>query len=147
MDAALVLTFVDEGVSARASLLMAQAPRTCAALLDRLPIEARAHHGIYSGSEIAMVLPELIREEAENARSDVTSGEIGFTWMERGSHHGVDSDFSELCWFYDSDARPSMWEGPVPVSIFARLDDADGFFAVCRRMRVEGAKTVRITRG
>lgn len=145
--AEIVLTFTDEGVSARATLLLAEAPSTCAALLERLPIEARAHHGIYSGSEIAMVLPELIREAPENARSDVHQGEIGFTWMERGSHHGVETDFAELCWFYDADARPSMWEGPVPVSIFARLDDAEAFFAVCRKMRVEGAKNVRISRG
>jgi hypothetical protein len=40
-----------------------------------------------------------------------------------------------------------MPEGPIAVNVFARLDEADAFFAVCRRMRLEGAKTVEITRG
>jgi Protein of unknown function (DUF3830) len=143
----IVLTFVEEDVSARATLLVAEAPRTCATILEHLPIEAAAHHAIYSGSEVAMILPTLIREEPENARSDVHQGEVGFVWMAGGSHFGVESDFAEVCWFYDVDSRPSMWEGPTPVSVFAHLGDAERFFAVCRRMRTEGAKTVRITRG
>lgn len=143
----IVLTFVDEGVSARARLLTPEAPRTCAAILGVLPLTIRAHHGIYSGSEIAAILPEVIREPAENARWDVTRGEVGFTWMERGSHHGVDDDFAEICWFYDDDARPSMWDGPVAVNVFAQLVQADAFHEVCRRMRVEGAKMIEIQRG
>ena len=39
-----------------------------------------------------------------------------------------------------------MPEGPVAVNVFARLFDADAFFAVCRRMRLEGAKSVEIAR-
>jgi hypothetical protein len=52
-------------------------------------------------------------------------------------------DFAEICWFYDLDAEPRMWEGPVPVSIFARIiEPANEFYAVCRRMRREGVKTL-----
>jgi hypothetical protein len=51
-----------------------------------------------------------------------------------------------FCWFYDHDATPSMPEGPVAVNVFARLYDADPFFAVCRRMRLEGAKRLEIAR-
>lgn len=143
----IVLSFVDEGVSARAVLLTEHAPRTCAALLKRLPLTARVHHGIYSGSEVAMVLPEVFREPEEHATWEVSKGDIGYTWMAKGSHHGVDEDFAELCWFYDNDARPSMWDGPVAVNIFARLVDADDFHALCRSMRTAGAKTVEVRRG
>lgn len=38
-----------------------------------------------------------------------------------------------------------MPEGPIAVNVFARLHDADAFLAVCRRMRLEGAKRVEIT--
>jgi hypothetical protein len=38
----------------------------------------------------------------------------------------------------------TMAEGPIAVSVFARLYEADGFFAVSRRMRLEGAKRLEI---
>jgi hypothetical protein len=37
-----------------------------------------------------------------------------------------------------------MPEGPIAVNVFARLHDADAFFSVCRRMRLEGAKRLEI---
>jgi hypothetical protein len=38
-----------------------------------------------------------------------------------------------------------MWEGPAPVNLFARIvEPADAFYAVCRRLRREGVKPVRI---
>jgi len=37
-------------------------------------------------------------------------------------------------------------EGPIAVNVFARFYDADAFFAVCRRMRLEGAKRLEIAR-
>ena len=36
-------------------------------------------------------------------------------------------------------------KGPIAVNVFARLHDADAFLAVCRRMRLEGAKRLEIT--
>jgi hypothetical protein len=58
-----------------------------------------------------------------------------------------DGPSGQICWFYDRDATPSMAEGPVDVNVFARLDDADDLFAVCRRMRLEGAKRIEIAAG
>jgi hypothetical protein len=54
-----------------------------------------------------------------------------------GSGYGIEESYSEVCWFYDLDATPSMPEGPIAVNVFARLDGADTFFAVCRRMRLD----------
>jgi hypothetical protein len=59
---------------------------------------------------------------------------------------GIEEDYSEVCWFYDLDATPSMPEGPIAVNVFARLHDADAFFTICRRMRLEGAKRLEIAR-
>jgi hypothetical protein len=142
----LVLRFPDEGVSAPARLLLEQAPETCRAVLDALPASGTARHGIYSGSEVYLLLPVLLRPPREHATTIVGPGDVGFLTVEKGSGYGIEEAYSEICWFYDLDATPSMPEGPIAVSVFARLHDADAFFAVCRRMRLEGAKSVEIAR-
>jgi hypothetical protein len=140
----LLLRFPDDGVSASARLLQREAPETCRAVLDALPVTGTARHGIYSGSEVYLVLPEVLTPPREHATTIVGPGDVAFLTVEKGSGYGIEEDYSEICWFYDLDATPSMPEGPVAVNVFARLDDADAFFAVCRRMRLEGAKSIEI---
>src|SRR5436309_2232304 len=147
MNRQIRLTFVTEGVSAVADLLEDAAPATCAAVWGALSLSGEAHHAVYSGSECVLVMPETIRIDPENASSDVTTGEVAFTWFAAGASYHVKRDFSEICWFYDRDARPSMPEGPVPVSCFARFrDGSEAFYAVCHRMRREGVKPLAIER-
>jgi len=142
----IVFHFLDEGVAASARLLREQAPETCRAVVDVLPTAGSARHGIYSGSEVYLVLPELLAPPREHATTIVGPGDVGFLTVEKGSGYGIEEAYSEVCWFYDLDATPSMPEGPIAVNVFARLFDADDFFAFCRRMRLEGAKRVEITR-
>lgn len=135
------LTFTGEGASVLADLLWEEAPNTCRALVEAGPCRRTAHHAIYSGSEGVFILPQVLRIRPENATTQVRPGDVGFTWMAAGSHYGVAEDFAEVCWFYDRDAEPRMPEGPVPVSIFARLvDPVEEFVKVCFRMRREGVK-------
>ena len=122
------------------------APQTCAAVLEGLPANGLARHGIYSGSEVYLILPELITVPREHATTIVGAGDVGFLTVEKGSGYGIEQGYSEVCWFYDLDATPSMPEGPIAVNVFARLLDADAFLAVCRRMRLEGAKRLEIAR-
>lgn len=139
------MSFPFEGAEAIATLDWEAAPCTCEAVLSVLPFAGISHHGIYSGSECVLLLDKILRIDPENARHQVTRGEVAFTWMSAGSAYGVDRDFAELCWFYDIDAEPRMWGGPVDVSIFARIEEpADEFYAVCRRMRREGTKPLRV---
>lgn len=139
------LTFVECGAAAQATLLWDQAPVTCAAIVDLLPIRGSAHHAIYSGSECVQLLNQVPRIDSENATANVAKGQVAFTWMAAGSSYGVDRDFAEICWFYDLDAQPRMWEGVVEVNLFAEIvGDAADFYAVCRRMRREGVKPLRI---
>ena len=139
------LSFGDELGSAEVELLWNKAPKTCQALSQLSPISGVSHHAIYSGSECVLLLPEVIRLTPENAYSKVTRGEVGFTWFAAGSAYGVSRDFAEIMWFYDLDAEPRMWEGPVAVNIFGRIvEPADEFYATCRRMRTEGAKPCQI---
>lgn len=139
------LTFTGTAVTARARLLWDAAPVTCAAVLDCLPSEGETHHAIYSGSECVHVLRQVPRIAPENATTAVRKGQVAFAWMAAGAWYGVDRDFAEVCWFYDIDALPRMWEGPVELNIFAEIvGDATEFYAVCRRIRREGVKAVRI---
>jgi hypothetical protein len=143
----IVFRFTDDGVAAPARLLREEAPETCRAVLGALPAAGTARHGIYSGSEVYLILPERLAPPREHATTIVGPGDVGFLTVEKGSGYGIDEAYSEICWFYDLDATPSMPEGPIAVNVFARLSDADAFFAACRRMRLEGAKNVEITLG
>ena len=142
-----VLRFLDEGVAAPARLLREQAPETCTAVWDALPVSGLSRHGIYSGSEVYLILPEILTVSREHATTIVGAGDVGFLTVEKGSGYGIEEGYSEVCWFYDLDATPSMPEGPIAVNVFARLHDAEAFVAVCRRMRLEGAKRLEIARG
>jgi hypothetical protein len=142
----LVFRFLDEGVAAPARLLREQAPQTCQAVWDALPASGLARHAIYSGSEVYLVLPALLTPPREHATTIVGPGDVGFLTVEKGAGYGIEEGYSEVCWFYDLDATPSMPEGPIAVNVFARLHEADAFLVVCRRMRLEGAKRLEIAR-
>ena len=141
----LQFVFPAEQVTAEAELLWTEAPTTCERIIQTLPLQGATHHAIYSGSECVLLLPSVIRLPPENATSQVTRGDIAFTWMKAGSSYGVSSDFAEICWFYDFDAQPRMWEGPVEVNVFARfIEPAMAFYDVCRKMRREGVKALEV---
>lgn len=146
MQRELVIAFPGEAVEARARLLDDLAPRTCEAVWAALPVRGRARHAIYSGSEVYLILPQLLQVKRENATTRVVPGDVGFAWIEAGSFYGAHEDYSEICWFYDRDATPSTPEGPIPVSLFARLEQPQALFEVCRRMRLEGAKEMEVHR-
>jgi hypothetical protein len=139
------LSFDGTDAACVATMLWEAAPRTCAAVVGLLPIRAMVHQAIYSGSESVLVLPQLLKLDKENATSDVRRGDLAFIWIAAGSSYGITEDFAELCWFYDHDARPSMWEGPALVNVFARIvEPADAFYAMCRRIRREGVKPLTV---
>src|SRR5262245_13676047 len=142
----IVFRFLDEDVAAPATLLLEQAPETCSAVWGALPASGVARHGIYSGSEVYLILPSILTPPREHATTIVGAGDVAFLTVEKGSGYGIEEGYSEVCWFYDLDATPSMPEGPIAVNIFARLHDAEVFFAACRRMRMEGAKKLEIVR-
>jgi hypothetical protein len=109
-----VLRFLDEDVAATARLLLEQAPETCRAVWDALPVSGVARHGIYSGSEVYLVLPAQLTVPREHATTIVGPGDVGFLTVEEGSGYGIEEGYSEVCWFYDLDATPSMPGGRSP---------------------------------
>src|SRR5947209_2778875 len=145
MPTRLVFTFVDEGVSAIALLHEDQAPKTCAAVIAAMPQLGDSHHATYSGSEAAFILDRDLKIGKENATTKVIPGDLGYARFDGGEMWGFPDDFSELCWFYDRDATPSMPAGPVaPNLIGTFVEGFPEFAAVCRRMRREGVKKITI---
>jgi hypothetical protein len=140
------LRFVESDVAVKAVLLEKEMPRTCEELTRHLPLEGLATHARYSGSEVATLIPKHIRIDHEKATCAVLPGEIAYVWLSRDDHYGLDDDVSEICWFYDRDSRPQMWEGPVLVNIFARMEgDTSAFFKACADTRITGQKRIRIS--
>ena len=140
------IRYVEENVIARAVLLEDEMPRTCAELTKHMPLEGVATHARYSGSEVAVLLSNDIRIEREKATCAVLPGDVAYVRLNRDDHYGLDDDISEICWFYDRDALPQMFEGPVLVNVFARIEgDASAFYKACADTRISGVKKVRIS--
>ena len=79
----IVFHFLDEGVAAPARLLREQAPETSRVVWDVLPAAGLACHGIYSGSEVYLVLSALLTPPREHATTIVGPGDVGFLTVER----------------------------------------------------------------
>jgi len=141
------LTFINEGVSVEAEMFESEAPKTCQAVWDVLPLEEEGVHAIYSGSEIAYFLSRDIVIQPENQTSRVLPGDICYYRLEPGLMQEWPDGITELCWFYGRDGRPNMPDGPVAINLFARMiGNTTDFFEVCYRIRREGVKPLRIER-
>lgn len=135
-------------VRAIAALDRASAPRTVEGILSAVPIAGTAFHAMYSGSEVATMIPSTIWLPTENATSRVLPGDLAYYKVPGGEHHGFPDDLAELCWFYDRDARPSMADGPVAVNLFGRfIEGWDALASACRAMRASGTQPVLIDAG
>ena len=144
----MVMTFVNEGVSAEAELLEDRAPKTCRTIWNMLPLEGEVGHAIYSGSEVVYKFPKMVTIAPENATSRVLPGDVAYFAIQGGTSYFYPERFAEICWFYDRDSTPSCADGPVQVSIFARIvGDATEFYKACKRIRREGVKVIRFSRG
>ncbi len=133
------------GVTALAELRPDHAPATVAGILAAAPFQGMAFHAIYSGSEVAMLLPSDVWLPVENATHRVVPGDLGYFRFRGGRWHGFPDDVAEMCWFYDRDATPSMPDGPVAVNLIGRFTDGwEAFAAACRDMRNSGSQPLSI---
>jgi len=139
------LCYIEDGIAVTAELLDKEMPRTCRKIVEHLPLIGTATHARYSGSEVAMLITKKCRIAREKATCACLPGDIAYIWLNRDDHYGLDDDVSEICWFYDRDGRPSMFEGPVRVNVFARMiGDTTAFFKACADTRIHGVKKFRI---
>ncbi|ANS77794.1 hypothetical protein SGUI_0398 [Serinicoccus hydrothermalis] len=87
MSRYVTVTLEQRGVTCRARLLDEEAPRTCAAVWDMLPVSAQVYHGKYARNEIYTLVPHP-GQEHEPGRENTTITPIP----------------GDLCWFtFDGD--------------------------------------------
>lgn len=147
MGRRLRLFFPDESATAFAELLEDDAPQTCRVIWKSLPLEGELIHGQWSGPETYLVIDPSVRIDPEHQTARTAPGDVGYYRVDGGRLVGWPDDLSELAFFYDRGAVPSMITGPVAVNLFARIvDGLEGFAAMCRRIRREGVKRFRIDR-
>ena len=140
------IEFICDGIVAKAELLEDKAPQTCNFVWGILPVNAYITHAIYSGAEVAIILPGYFPVEAENATTAVLPWEIFFASLQAKDYFDVENDFSELAFFYDRNTGPRMLDGLVKVNIFAKfITGQDEFKRLCLQIRRgEGKKAVTI---
>ncbi len=135
---AITITLVQRGVSARAELDERAAPRTCAAVLAALPLEAQVYHGKYARNEIYALFPAFAQSDpgAENTTITPIPGDLcWFTFSgdtlgnpaygyETGSEHGGHPDVVDLAVFYGrNNLLINGDQGWVPGNVFASVTE------------------------
>lgn len=143
--------FGDGSGSAIADLLEDDAPTTCGAVWDMLPMRIAAVHDIWSGHEILAHLDDAVVLPPENVLTYIPMpGDVFYYYRPphyvRGAPYGrVES--AELGFVYDRDTRPQGPRGPEAVNLFAHITDGlDSFARKCEAMITRGQSTLVIER-
>jgi hypothetical protein len=132
------LIFKKGNIRAIATLLEKEAPQTCEAFWNSLPIEREAVHASWSG-ECIIVVPAGVRMidrlPLENETIFVAPGEIAL--YPKGD---------ELLLFYGR-GQPRWRTGPTVVNVFAKIiENLEEFAKQCRKMIKTGSETLIIKR-
>ncbi len=147
------LSFPDTAESVEAELLVEEAPETCELIWQRLPLEAKAIHGMYSGAEVFTMLEDPPRSAAENLVQLPLPGELLYFYDEGSAAIGSRKAVGEICIVYGRGVVLRAHEGiPTRASLFARIPgdwkyDWTKFAQACRRCRWEGPQRFQIERG
>ena len=145
------ISFPNDGASATADLLEDDAPNTCDALWDLLPLRVRAVHDIWSGHQVVAHLDKSVVLQPENVLTYLPMpGDIFYyyrpTHYFRGAPYGR-TESAELGIVYDRDSRPQGPRGPEAVNLFANISSAlDQFAKACEDMIYRGQKEILIER-
>ncbi|HEV8307450.1 MAG TPA: DUF3830 family protein [Methylomirabilota bacterium] len=125
-----------------ARLLTAEAPKTCATILKRLPLAYRFHHSIVSGEALVTLPPDLTVERENQRVAGVPAGTLAF--LVRDEPVRVPDEIYIAYGLFIS--RGLTVDMKQPVNIFARIEaKLDELRQVGRRVLMEGAETVRLS--
>lgn len=147
----LKISFVEEKVSALASLLEDDAPNTSEAVWKMLPIKTKAIHDIWSGHVLFIHLDPMLKLPAENLLTYLPkAGDVFYYYRPphyfRGEPYARVED-AEIGIVYARDSRPQGPRGPKAVNVFASISDSylDVFEKMSERVLYEGSKEIEIT--
>lgn len=142
--------FPDEDFEMFVELLEGEAPKTCRAVQQILPIETKLYHAMLSGNEVLVELTgkNMLRLEPENWVYHVIPGDVLY-WH---SHWGEakylkdNPEIDELIFIYDRYTKlRDISHHDTAANLFGRISstsDVRRFAEICRRIRREGPKTI-----
>ncbi len=140
-----------DGVSAIADLLEEDAPKTCDAIWDLLPLRISAVHDIWSGHEVLAHLDPEVFVAPENVLTYIPMpGDIFYYYRPPhyflGAPYGR-SESAELGIVYDRDTRPQGPRGPEAVNLFATVTSGlEQLAQACEQMIYRGQQELLIER-
>ena len=146
------LTFVEIGISVLADMLDDDAPGVCRVVWERLPLETRVIHGMYSGAEVFVLLDDPQPVPPEGLTQLPLPGEILYFYDDSKNVTNVRDAVAEICIVYNRGVVLRGPEGvPTHASLFARIPgdwkhDWTAFRDACRKVRWEGPQLLRIER-
>ena len=142
----------EEKFETTATLFEDDAPKTCKGILGKLPLDGTMIHAMMSGQEVFIDFRanEVIQLDPENWEFNPNPGDI-FYWYSHwgeGAHIRDNPVRSEVYFIYGRHYSPRDLTGrPTTGNLFATLDGKlDEFATICKKMRLEGTKRVRIER-
>jgi hypothetical protein len=139
-----------EGFETTATLLDSEAPVTCDSLRKILPVDGSMLHAASSGNETLIELSgeKKVRIEPENWVFQFIPGDVLYwhsLWGDgkflRGSR-----DNAEIVFIYGRNVvLRDLGLRATPANLFGHIDSGlDEFAAICKRLRLEGAKKLAI---
>lgn len=140
------------GESVIAEMLDDEAPEICKLVWDRLPVEGKAIHGMYSGAEIFTLLDNPQPAPPENTVLIPLPGELLYFYDDTKNATNVKPAVAEICFVYGRGVILRGPEGvPTHAGLFARVPgdwkyDWVDFAKACRRVRHEGPQILKIER-
>ena len=140
----------NEGVRAVVTLLEDEAPKTCKAVWNALPLEGDLHHGMLSGNESFLVMKgkQMFEVEPENQVYHNIPGDVGYywAWWKAKGFRGYAEPFAEIIIIYGrvAEVRDSTLQ-KVPYNLFATVtENLKEYAKACSEMRAVGYKKVII---
>lgn len=156
MSRFITITLQTRGVTARARMLDEEAPRTCAAVWDALPLSGQVFHGKYARNEIYTLLPAFAERDPGRENTTITPipGDVcwfGFTGDELGNPaYGYEQqdetraqrDIVDLAVFYGRNNLLINGDvGWVPGNVFATITEGlPELAAACQDIWMGGAR-------
>jgi len=140
----------DENFEMCVDLLENEAPKTCNAVQQILPIKTKLYHAMLSGNEVLIELTgkNMLRLEPENWVYHVIPGDVLYWYSHWGEAKYLrdNPEIDEIVFIYDRYTKlRDLSHHDAAANLFGRISSASdlGRFAdICRRIRREGPKTI-----
>ena len=154
MGDALLFEVPAYATATRIELLRDEAPRTCRAVWDALPIEKPAFHARRSGKELFVLADPFKNPGPENTRLRLAGGDVLFVHLPavwKDDHPDFtrsDAGIFDIALIYGDDALLRGPVAPIEGNLFGRVASADlpKLVELCERMWREGTELVRLRR-